>query len=325
MSVLHGLLAPPPFLSDPGEPNIPWKLWVRMFINYAIASSSSLSEERKIAMLTNCLGCEGQRIFYSIRFPEDKDEKKYADIVSVCESLFSKRENPLIFRYEMFLREQGPDESVAQFVTALRQIASKCQYSSVAVENETIRDQLVFKCKSKRVREALLKTEDLSKLTLDEAISTAKRMEALQMDLQTLETSPSVSVTNAVSAAPISRRDIPQRRQEQPISAPVRVRPGRHCFRCGSLRHLANDLSCPAKNISCNKCGKMGHFRSVCNSSAGVLPNRSSVNALSLEEGRESNYGATSALGLEQQVQTVTLSSSPSGVFRFCASGQPGE
>uniref|UniRef100_A0A224Z5T7 Tick transposon n=1 Tax=Rhipicephalus zambeziensis TaxID=60191 RepID=A0A224Z5T7_9ACAR len=40
------------------------------------------------------------------------------------------------------------------------------------------------------------------------------------------------------------------------------------CFRCGSVRHLANFAQCPARNRTCLACGKRGHYQAVCNSAS---------------------------------------------------------
>ena len=42
------------------------------------------------------------------------------------------------------------------------------------------------------------------------------------------------------------------------------------CFRCSSEKHLANDPSCPARNVQCRSCHKIGHYSKICKSSARV-------------------------------------------------------
>jgi len=36
------------------------------------------------------------------------------------------------------------------------------------------------------------------------------------------------------------------------------------CFRCGWEGHYAKDRDCPARNKTCRKCHKTGHFQSQC-------------------------------------------------------------
>ena len=38
------------------------------------------------------------------------------------------------------------------------------------------------------------------------------------------------------------------------------------CYCCGNVGHRAKDPRCPAEGMSCNNCGKLGHFARVCRS-----------------------------------------------------------
>lgn len=40
----------------------------------------------------------------------------------------------------------------------------------------------------------------------------------------------------------------------------------RACFCCGSQKHMANSLECPAAKVTCRNCKKKGHFARVCQS-----------------------------------------------------------
>ena len=53
----------------------------------------------------------------------------------------------------------------------------------------------------------------------------------------------------------------------QPVKKPqTKVQFARMCFRRGSEQHIANNPSCPARNITCRNCGKHGHFARFCRS-----------------------------------------------------------
>ena len=44
------------------------------------------------------------------------------------------------------------------------------------------------------------------------------------------------------------------------------------CFRCGEESHIASAPDCPARNSQCGNCGKIGHWKKVCKSTAAGHP-----------------------------------------------------
>ena len=63
-SPIVGLSPPPPFLPCPGEPSIDWPRWKESFQSYLLATGLDLlPDSRKRAVLVNCLGSEGQRVY----------------------------------------------------------------------------------------------------------------------------------------------------------------------------------------------------------------------------------------------------------------------
>ena len=59
----------------------------------------------------------------------------------------------------------------------------------------------------------------------------------------------------------------------QPLSNSTKFLPGNKCIGCGRNRHADDLRECPAQGKSCNKCGRLHHFESVC----GMIPSRRSV------------------------------------------------
>ena len=68
---------------------------------------------------------------------------------------------------------QLPTESVNQFITRLRERAEYCEFGDVKDEN--IRDRVIEKCMSRRLRRKLL--EKGRELTLEQLQNTARSME----------------------------------------------------------------------------------------------------------------------------------------------------
>jgi hypothetical protein len=68
----------------------------------------------------------------------------------------------------------------------------------------------------------------------------------------------------------------------------------RVCFRCGNPDHDARSNSCPARDATCRKCEKKGHYARVCRASLGQVQNAQIVFQISGIRGRKSLRGISS-------------------------------
>ena len=204
-------------------------------------------------MLIHCLGTEGQRIYSTL--PLETDD--YGGSVSALEKYFEPKLNVVAERYRFRQRAQAVGESTDHYVASLRELVKKCKFGTF--ENEMLRDQIVEKTNSTRIRERLLMEEDL---TLDRALALARRTEAAIADAKAI----SVADTKPVAAIQVQKKARkPQYKGAQKMDGTML------CYRCGSADHKANDKSCPAKDCKCNSCGKVGHYSRVCKSSQQLV------------------------------------------------------
>ena len=125
------LSQPAPFLQSAGEPLIPFKSWIRVFDNYVLAMGEELSDARKRALLIHCLGAEGQRIFYTLTVVDDK----YATALTAIQELFVPKVNVVAERYRFRQRSQHTGESTDQYVAALRELATTCEFGAMEETN----------------------------------------------------------------------------------------------------------------------------------------------------------------------------------------------
>ena len=72
---------------------------------------------------------------------------------------FKPRTNVVAERYRFRSRAQNPSETTAQWVSSLRQLASTCDYGDRM--DEFVRDQIVEKTNSTRLRQILLLEQGL--------------------------------------------------------------------------------------------------------------------------------------------------------------------
>ncbi|XP_034065890.1 uncharacterized protein LOC117542374 [Gymnodraco acuticeps] len=162
---------PPTFLQCPGEPTMPFGTWLKMFENDLLVidvEGAKWPDTRVRATLLHSVGTEAQRIFYTLT----ETGTTYNHAVTALWAHFVPKVNVIAERHKFRQRAQRHDETIAQYVSALREMIVLCAFGNA--EQDMLRDQIVEKAYSGRIRERLL-LED--KLTLDKAIQTANQVE----------------------------------------------------------------------------------------------------------------------------------------------------
>ncbi|XP_006821806.1 uncharacterized protein LOC102801680 [Saccoglossus kowalevskii] len=127
-----------------------------------------VADGRKRAVLLHCLGIEGQRIFQSLG-----DCPTYKVVVDKLESHFGPRKSVILERHRFRQRGQRPGESISSYAATLNEHAAKCNFGTLT--DEMIRDQLIEKTHTPRIRERLLMEPDT--LTLHKATTLAEQIE----------------------------------------------------------------------------------------------------------------------------------------------------
>lgn len=159
------------FLPAPGEPVIPFKTWEKMFNNYCLVidvEGQKWTDARQRALLLHCLGTEGQRIFYTLA----DTGTTLATALKALDDYFTPKVNVVVERHTFRKRAQLRDETIVQYIAALRQLAATCEFEN---SDDMIRDQLVEHCVNPHIRERLLLK---TKLKLKDAITLACQIES---------------------------------------------------------------------------------------------------------------------------------------------------
>ncbi len=167
--------------------------------------------------------------------------------------------NVIAERHKFRQRAQRPDETIDHFLASLRELAAACEFGDM--EEQMLRDQLIERVANTRIRDRLLLEPDL---TLAKATALALQIET---GLRNADVLCDASTTAAASVRAIHKQPRRNRQWEKRKSAstaaPNAVQTTgnrRSCYRCGSTNHLANKPSCLAAKVTCNSCGKVGHF-----------------------------------------------------------------
>ncbi len=216
-----------------------------MFQNYLLvvgASGDAWPVERKQALLLHCLGTEGQKLFYSL--PNQGDSME--DAIATLKAHFSPRRNIVAEHHAFGKRVQAPGKTIIQYVAALWDIASTCDFA--ATLDEMLRDQLsvisdqVENVSSHQIRERLLLE---SELTLEKAITIATQIEAAGEQAKLLSGNQSVPV-QAIHAKPTPPPASGRHHRRPPLKPP----PAAHASKPSSMNVIVVDLRNTSRMIT---------------------------------------------------------------------------
>ena len=241
---------PEPFtFSKPEE----WPKWIRRFERFRVASGlDTKSDEMQINTLIYSMGDEADDILSSFRLSEEHS-KTFEVVKARFESFFVKKRNVIYERARFNLRRQEEGESVASFINDLYALAEHCGYGEL--HDEMIRDRLVVGIHDKKLSERLQLDADL---TLEKAVTSVRQSEMVHQQQSLLHGGEPKHVP--IDAVQTIRKPI----KKNPSSGRERNQFKRttfsRCSRCGKSPNHDYEV-CPAKGMTCRKCGKKGHFQ----------------------------------------------------------------
>ena len=179
------------------------------------------------------------------------------DKVSVLFKKFDEycraKQNVTMERYKFNMRNQGKDETVNQFITALRLLAKNCTFGPL--EDEMIRGRLVCGIISERVKGRLLREQELS---LDKAMMICQVEEASSKQMKLFSDEEPEQVVQALKQTSLQAK--PGRTKPQD-KEPQEANGQRSCGNCGFTHRRSQ---CPALGKKCYQCGRWNHFAHMC-------------------------------------------------------------
>lgn len=247
-----------------------WKRWLRGFEVYSSAAGCT-DDKQKRQLLLHSAGPEVQDIFDTLTATGEDYETARDKLTEY----FTPRKNVPYHRHLFRQEHQNEGETVAQFVTRLRQVSADCEFGDQT--NDFIRDQVIDKCLSKSLRTKLLAERDLK---LDKLLDIAQAKEASEAQ------SASFSVQDKAFSTRLNKhkpKGSPTAGRQKTAGKPDKKnQKNGKCSRCGIPGHHADECRC-SKNITCFKCRRVGHFAKMCRSEKA-----NSTKAEEIEEENES-------------------------------------
>ena len=152
----------------------------------------------------------------------------------------------------------------------------ECEFTNDATT--LVRDIFVVSIHDDHLGERLL-AKDVSQLTFDMALAKAKAFECAWQDWEVAKAQSCEANNVNYGQSHILKDDS---RNHCTIGAGGgRIRHSQKaCYRCGSLTHKANNMLCPARNKTCQRCSKEGHYEACCRSTLKTNGSKTNMNCV---------------------------------------------
>lgn len=233
-----------------------WKKWLQRFEVYLDAYDIKVDKRRR-ALLLHSAGYEVQDVFETLENRgEDYDAAKAA-----LNAYFLPKVNKAYEVYIFRNAKQKQGESLDAYNTRLRQLAETCSFTNT---DEEIKSHIILSCSSTRLRRRALREDLLLKDLLDygRALEVSEKQARGIEDRE--ESSSSHETVKKIQSKPETADST--RRGPKKTTKPQRrhEKVDKTCYRCGGS--FPHPDSCPAKDKTCRKCQKVGHYARVCKS-----------------------------------------------------------
>ena len=205
------------------------------------------SEVKQVNTLLYCVGEEAEAVLTSTNATEE-DRRVYDTVVAKFGAFFKIRRNVIFERARFNRRSQLVGESAEQFIMEICTLAEHCNYGDMM--DEMIRDRLVVGIQDATLSQ-LLQLD--AELTLEKAKERVRQREAVAVEQKALK---------GPAGGAISLDGIHSRHRQQSRAVASGRPTGKPCTRCGKGQHPRD--RCPAKEVTCYRCQKKGHYGSQC-------------------------------------------------------------
>ena len=276
----------PPFDPDEDPSTTPqhWKNYLRK-VERALVAWGIKEDARKHSILLHCGGDKLDLIEQNLVYDKTANAL-FENLKTALNTYFEPKRNVTFSTYVFCQMKQEEGEGIDAFVTRLRNQASMCDFAD---ENRRIKDQVVFRCLSKKVRnkaladdqslEDLLKNARCQETAQREAGEIEKGLgnEGLEFDALRISKQPgkysaklkqgsqfSPQAANPQPTTSTWNRDKSNRPRQNNYQFQGQKKPEEGCRYCVGPRHPRED--CPAKDKTCFNCNLTGHFSARCRS-----------------------------------------------------------
>ncbi|XP_054287919.1 uncharacterized protein LOC129003646 [Macrosteles quadrilineatus] len=199
------------------------------------------------------MGPDSEDILSTAHLSED-DKASYELVTEAFDNIFTGKRNVIYERAKFNSRSQQPDELFDTFLADISSMAEHCSFKNLRAE--LIRDRIVVGITDKRLSAQL---QEDSNLTLEKAVQKCKQKESISKQAAEIE------MICQGKHAEVDRIKSDQK-QSARFNKTHDLKTARKecCWNCGGPMHPRH--LCPAKDLACHYCQKIGHFAKHCRS-----------------------------------------------------------
>ncbi|KAL7639654.1 UNVERIFIED_CONTAM: hypothetical protein RMT77_010157 [Armadillidium vulgare] len=244
--------------TSPEAPRV-FKHWLYVFTRFK--ETVEASENAYLGILANSLSSENFEII--------ADCTTFVEALNTLKDAFIRPANEVVARHHLSTRKQTSSETIDEYLRALYKLSVDCNFRSVSAEeyrNEYIRDTFITGLNSQQIRTRLLENKSLN---LTNAVNQARSLEIAFRDSHFYQGSLDISSSAQVVELeePKIATDYTATTTGDVCAASVPNTGKTLCYFCGGDRHSRS--ACPARNATCRKCQKLGHYARVCRCKTG--------------------------------------------------------
>ena len=210
---------------------------------------------------------EGNQLMSTFTDLTEENKENFNDVKARFTRQFKGARSKLACRAEFNRRTQQAGENMDTFITSLYALSLEEDCGYGALREEMIRDRIIVGVQDEALSNRLQLKYD--SLTLQETIKLAKQSESVTRQKTILNVRPSSEVDQVGRSKTKGSKPGNNEKNTWAHQKPADRRNTNKCMRCG--RKPGHPIwRCPAKDIKCHKCLKVGHFQTVCRSTGKV-------------------------------------------------------
>jgi len=239
--------------------------WVERFELYELLNEIN-SHKKKLMFLT-LLGNDGYVLVRDLCTPSKPVDKSYDTLKEMLSNYINPKPNVLTERYKFKERKQGSEETISQFVTALKKLSQYCEFGNNL--DDSLRDQVVYGIRDNNIKKRLMSEPEL---TFKKSVTFCLSMEAVNNDVshwekQELNYQRGMKFKQNRQPWGQGKSRKAHRSDSMPNNQKDSTNNSSHgrktvCFCCGKAGHTKP--FCKYKHLTCTKCSKVGHLIKVC-------------------------------------------------------------